>query len=397
MASLGGTSERSCAVCGSGSKQPLYEQRFSGLSAQSILDGYLVTACRNCGFAFADHLPDQEAFDRYYREMSKYEQQHSLGGGEADLVRCQSTADVLERFLPDHGASILDIGCATGRTLGLLKQKGYANVLGVDPSAECARLARELYDVEVRPYTISSMPEWSGRFDAVILISVVEHVQTLQQLMRRLASLLPEGGLLMLEHPDVTRFSARANGPFQEFSTEHVNFFSRISLGNLLRPHGLGEIHSYQEDRPAAANVMVPSSSSIFRKDRSTPRAFVHDRATQERLTEYIRESQTMEDGIRRKIDVLIDGNTRFAVWGVGTHTQHLMETTALKQADIVAFIDSNPRYQGKCLNAVPILPPEALRTIAEPVLVSSMISQNEIVHQMREQLGLGNPVILLY
>jgi SAM-dependent methyltransferase len=389
--------ERSCAVCGSARKRVLYEQRFSGLSAQSILKGYAVSVCEACGFAFADRLPDQQAFDRYYRDMSKYEQQHNLGGGDADRVRCRNIADMLESFLPDRAARILDIGCATGRTLGLLKENGYANVLGIDPSQACARHARELYDVEVLPYTISTMPEWVGRFDAVMLIAVIEHVQTLQALVQRLTGLLSEGGLLLLEHPDATRFTPAAGGPFQEFSTEHVNFFSRTSLQNLMRPHRLAEIHSYQEDRLAAEGVAVPSSSSLFRKERSAMGPLVRDDQTAVCLSRYIRESQRIEDTIREKIVRLVESRTRLVIWGVGTHTQHLMETTPLKEANIVAFVDSNVRYKGKRLNGVPILLPGALKAMSEAVLVSSMISQREIVRQMRDELRVENPAILLY
>jgi SAM-dependent methyltransferase len=342
-------------------------------------------------------LPDQPAFDAYYRDMSKYEQQHTSGDGEADRVRCRLTADLLERFLPNHQSRILDIGCATGGVIGALKRKGYHGVLGVDPSVECARLARELHEVEVLNYTISTIPEWREKFDAVMLVSVVEHVQTLHALVERLAVLIKDGGLLYLEHPDVTRFSPAAGGPFQEFSTEHINFFSRASLSNLVGRHGFSEIHSIQEDRQAAQNVMVPSSSSIFRKGRAISTVIVRDELTDPSLAAYIRKSQEMEDGVCRKIVELIDGDVRFVVWGVGTHTQHLMETTPLRRAKIVAFIDSNPRYQGKDLDGIPILPPRALHDMAEPVLVSSMIFQEEIVRQMREDLGIGNHAIRLY
>ena len=52
---------------------------------------------------------------------------------------------------------------------------------------------------------------------------------------------------------------------------------------------------------------------------------------------------------------------------------------------------------QGKDLNGVPILPPYALKGMTEPVLVSSRVSQNEIVRQMREDLRVDNRAILLY
>jgi SAM-dependent methyltransferase len=389
--------DRNCPVCGSRHKKPLYRQKFSGLSSQSLLDGYTVSVCADCGFGFADGLPDQEAFDAYYRDMSKYEQQHRSEDGESDRVRCQSTADVIDRILGDRSSRILDIGCATGRILGLLRQKGYAQVLGVDPSAECARVAKELYGVEVRNHTIATLPEWKDGFDAVLLVSVVEHVQTLHPLVERLATLVDEGGLLLLEHPDVTRFTPAAGGPFQEFSTEHINFFSRNSLNNLVRQHGFAEIHSFQEDRQAARNVMVPSATSLFRKEPPAGPLLVRDETTERSLSAYIRKSQQLEDGIRQKIVELIDGGIRFVVWGVGTHTQHLMETTPLREASVAAFVDSNPRYQGKKLNGVPIIAPQALRGMTEPILVSSMIFQEEIAREIRETLGIDNRIIRLY
>jgi len=49
----------------------LFQQRFSVLSTGSLMDGYDVVICQECGFCFADNIPEQAAFDLYYREMSK--------------------------------------------------------------------------------------------------------------------------------------------------------------------------------------------------------------------------------------------------------------------------------------------------------------------------------------
>lgn len=61
------------------------------------------------------------------------------------------------------------------------------------------------------------------------------------------------------------------------------------------------------------------------------------------------------------------------------------------------AFVDSNPKYQGKRLDGVSILSPEALKTRSEPILLSSQVFEREIERQSRENLGIGNEVILLY
>ena len=84
-------------------------------------------------------------------------------------------------------------------------------------------------------------------------------------------------------------------------------------------------------------------------------------------------------------------------VWGVGTHTTRLMATSALADANIVAFIESNARYHGKSLLGRPIWAPAALHERTEPVLVSSRVFQQEIATQVREGLGCANELILLY
>jgi FlaA1/EpsC-like NDP-sugar epimerase len=72
------------------------------------------------------------------------------------------------------------------------------------------------------------------------------------------------------------------------------------------------------------------------------------------------------------------------------------MANSDLAQANIVAFVDSNPHYQGKRLNGIPVLAPGDMRSRSETILVSSQASQGEIVRQIRADLGLANPVLTL-
>jgi len=389
------TFSRHCAVCGSPRKRELFRQEFSGLSSESLLYGYFVVACSDCGFAYADQLPEQKAFDAYYRNMSKYEQQHSRGDGAADLMRCQSTVEALTPFLTDLNTRILDIGCATGRILGLLKERGYLNVLGIDPSETCVRLAQELYGVKVLPYALSDMPDWRENFDVVLLVAVIEHFQHLHWLVERVGAILAPQGLLLVEHPDVRRFTPQANGPFQEFSTEHINFFSARSLQNLVQQHGFEALHSFQEDRPSVEGVLEPSSTSIFRKT-GVKQEPVRDTETEPALRAYIAQCQGIEAHIRTTIDRLVDTETPLIVWGAGTHTQRLMVTSRLPSAKITAFIDSNPRYQGKQINGISIVSPERLREMKEAILISSRVWQRDIAKQIRTS-GYDNELILLY
>jgi hypothetical protein len=84
-------------------------------------------------------------------------------------------------------------------------------------------------------------------------------------------------------------------------------------------------------------------------------------------------------------------------VWGVGTHTLRLLATGGLDPRTIKAFVDSNTKYQKQELRGLPVISPDELGAHPEPILISSRGFQNQIHEQIRDRLGLTNPVILLY
>jgi len=83
--------------------------------------------------AYADMIPAQEVFDRYYAEMSNMNKSKetvflipsSLIGSDWLLI-----FDAL--FSPDK--ALCDVGCANGALLAEFKKRGYAKLIGFDPS-----------------------------------------------------------------------------------------------------------------------------------------------------------------------------------------------------------------------------------------------------------------------
>jgi SAM-dependent methyltransferase len=389
---------RACAGCGSRAGKLLHRQRFTEMSTGSLLDGYDVVVCAACGFGFADNLPDQAVFDRYYQEMSKYEYQ-DRGGQESayDLARFQAIAGFIQPYLPTAAAGILDVGCATGKLLALLQEAGYANVLGLDPSPVCRQAAQTLYGLRVLPGTLSDIQAGTHAFDMLILSGVLEHIRDLGGALAVIRNLLVPGGQVFIEVPDAPEFAHWPDAPFQEFSTEHINFFSAISLTNLMQTHRFAPVVSRQNNRPQSYGTVMPVVSAIYRRVESIPPTVQPDTTTEAGLAAYIRCSQVVDDKIRRTIDGLNQRQQPIIVWGVGTHTQRLLAAGNLAQVPITAFVDSNPRYQGKLLHGSPIVPPAWLHNRPEPILISSRVFQQEIARQITADLGLANELILLY
>jgi SAM-dependent methyltransferase len=362
------------------------------------VNGYDVVVCGTCGAGFADDIPSQEAFDAYYREMSKYEY-HQRDGAESeyDQRRLAIIADLLAPFIPSPRARILDVGCATGRLLALLRERGFPDVHGLDPSPACAAAAGRLYGVPVRTTTLSRLHESGETFDVVILVGVLEHIQDLDTALREVRDVLSPEGLVYVEVPDVYTFADWPNAPFQDFSTEHINFFSPVSLANLMGRHGFTPRFSEQNAREQSYRTTMSNVSAVFQKQDTIAFAPVFDHGTESGLQRYIDSCRATEERLHATIADLVLSDRPVIVWGVGTHTGRLMRTSRLPDARIVAFVESNARYQGRSLHGTPIIAPSALQGRPEPILISSRVFQHEIARQIRDDLGLGNELITLY
>src|SRR4029077_18466099 len=90
------SSSRRCPICEHAAHRVLFHQEFAAVDQTTPITGYDVVVCDRCGAAYADGIPDQAAFDRYYRDMSKYEYaQRSGAESEYDSRRLTLIADVI--------------------------------------------------------------------------------------------------------------------------------------------------------------------------------------------------------------------------------------------------------------------------------------------------------------
>lgn len=391
---------RDCPVCGSASRRICFHQSFAAVDEATPVTGYDVVVCERCGCAYADGIPDQAAFDRYYRDMSKYEYAQR-GGAESqyDERRLALIAGIIAPRVTSPDARILDVGCASGRLLANLRDRGFANVIGLDPSPACAAAAARLYAIDVRTMTLAEIARSGEQFDLVIMVGVLEHLRDLDGAFSHLRALLSPGGLLYVEVPDVTAFADWPNAPYQDFSTEHINFFAPISLDNLMTRYGFTRAFLERNHREQSYRTVMSNLSALYRRDTTAlPRnEMPFDAETAAGVERYLSQCAATDERLQSAINAVVDAGRGILVWGVGTHTSRLMATSRLADADIVAFIESNSRYHGKVLHGRPILAPEALKDHHEPVLISSRVFQKEITDQIRGELGCANELITLY
>lgn len=288
-------------------------------------------------------------------------------------------------------ARILDIGCATGYFLSLFKKNGYKKLLGIDPAPECSFTAKKLYQISVLPMTLSEY-KTKEKYDLIILGSVIEHLNELENNISKASSLLKENGIIFISVPDGDNFGKIFREPFLEFSLEHINYFTRVSLKNLLAKY---ELENIMFDSLVVDLYGGYALNSLWKKTNKKS-SIVFDQLGKKKVIAYIKKSASKLKMINEKIKKIVKSKEPVVVWGVGSLTSRLLATTLLKKANIKYFVDSNVRLQGKIINKLPIMSPEILKKDKVTVFVSTYIYGQEIKKTLLEKYNFKGKIILL-
>lgn len=346
---------RRCPICGYLRSKVLYVQQFSGYFSHKI------ACCLNCGFVFVNNTPSQTFYNSYYRDMSIYEHErdHNVHGKAREIINVHC----------DKNAKILDVGCSTGHLLYLLKKSDFKNLEGIDPSPECSNIAKIKFNVNVITSDLFSF-KTQKKYDLIILSSVLEHLQLVEDGLQKVRKLLSPNGQVIIIVPDAGNFYKKLKEPFGEFSIEHINFFSEDSLYYLMRNFNCSFIKSLD-----GAIYSVWKSGGELKKS----------------MQKYIAESNSKLHHIDRKISGL---SGKVVVWGAGSLTQRLLQTTNLKHKAI-KLVDINTNLVGKKLSGIEIISPNKLPNYYEPILVCSYRFKDEIVQEIKDR-KLKNKIITL-
>jgi hypothetical protein len=240
------------------------------------------------------------------------------------------------------------------------------------------------------------LPAEAGCFDLITLTGVLEHIQDVRATIASLVRLCSSGGKILLEVPDAMRYAEFVHSPFQDFNTEHINHFSRESLRNLMRQFGMTLFREEHIEVRGPSGLALPALLCVFeRVEETIAGRWSIDPAFRESIQRYIDISRKMMESLNQQVLNALAASQKIIVWGTGQLAMKMLSDTALKDADIVAFVDANPIHSGRTIQGRPILLPQDLPHGELPILITSLLHAEGILRVIQD-LGLTNPVIVL-
>jgi len=242
---------RACPVCGSDSQYRVFKEAafdasrwdrfaFSSRKTPEYMH-YRLLECERCDVLYANPLPTRESLEAAYREAA-------FDSG----VEARHASDAYAEFLPailpklSRRETALDIGTGDGAFLEHLLRSGFERVVGVEPSRAPVEAARSSVRGLIRQSPFRPSDFERGSFSLITCFQTLEHVYEPLALCQSAFDLLHPGGAVFLVCHDRRALSARVLGARSPiFDIEHLQLFSRESLGYALRQAGYADIGTH--------------------------------------------------------------------------------------------------------------------------------------------------------
>ena len=184
--------------------------------------------CMGCGLGQRNPIPGQDAIAAMYADAPLEAMDYDY---EQNAAWALARKKLLERFGKDALISVLDVGCHTGAFLGGLPE-GWSRH-GIESASEPSRFASERNAVRIVGSRVEDVGyDLAGRFDAVTMFDVVEHLPDPQTGIRAALRLLKPGGILLLSTADLDAWTWRWLGAGHWYlqTPQHLAVLSRKFL-----------------------------------------------------------------------------------------------------------------------------------------------------------------------
>lgn len=257
---------------------------------------------------------------------------------------------------------------------------------GVDPSQESVqRLLREGIPSFVGSIYSEISEEKLHSYDCLFLFEVAEHLLYPDRGIQNVRKLLKDDGYFIVSVPDYSQIATDESEIPNYFNLEHINYFSEVSLDNLMRRYGMQRVEQVRFGCDLIHCYRCFEGLENLEKDDRTALA----------IRTFFSAKEEKEVHIRSLIAQLKESQKEVIIWGTGSYVMSLLAETELKDCNILGFVDNNKLKQGKKIYGYDIYVPEFLKDKKVSVLICSMLNSKEIKIQL-ESMNTENKIFVI-
>jgi SAM-dependent methyltransferase len=225
-----------CPLCGSGAHSHLFDKQ-----------GFSFVRCDECRLVFVNpQLRERVVLDHYRTAPTNDLWLDVLTSARQLALDREKFGRVLDLLEPHRGRGrLLDVGCSIGLFLHLACERGWDGV-GLEPAPRARAHARERYGLDVRDVQLDQAGFEPESFDAVALLSVLEHANDTRRTLAECARVLRPGGALYVIVPNVESLACRVlHERARTFDgRNHLVYFSPATLSDALRRAGFDTVRT---------------------------------------------------------------------------------------------------------------------------------------------------------
>lgn len=378
-------SGRICPICASKKKIRIEHIKLLIPQEYHLPSEYWIVECEQCGFCYADTNASVDDYNVYYSECNTY------SGTPVDMQEwdyLHTTAGELLKNRVQKDELVIDMGFGQGNFLKWLRNNGYTDVMGIDPSQTSVDKIREV-GIRAEVGSVFHTPDirFQKQVKCVFLFDVLEHLLFPREAIINIKEYLKEEGYLVISVPNYAYLKNNNNPITNMFNQEHINYFSVVSLDNLMSSFGFKKITSN--------NVYEEEIIALYQLKKDEQKAFVRDTQCGCEIRAYVSRFEERKNRIQSQLSRLKQkGIENIYVWGTGAFTMWLLANTTLTEFNII-FIDNNKTKIGNMFWESVICGPDSITDNNQPIVICSMLYAREIEKQIVD-MDLSNELVVL-
>lgn len=399
-----------CPCCQSLVFEDVLTLQCGNIDGSALYPELRLKTCVSCGHVFNVLSPEEiSGLSRYYdNEYAPVNFTSPINTGDrpgsSDPLTTLRFSNLFSFIAPHvpRDAALIDVGCALGGFLQYLKNKGFNNLAGVDPTPAYVACAQAAGLVPIKQGVAENLPYPDNSYDVIVIEQVLEHLVQPSLAFREAFRVLKKNGLFCIGVPDASRYAEYSFFDFYwVLLREHIQHFSIQTLSLLAEAEGFTLIDYVQNHHAIMSDKMVmPNLCALFRKSTTSNEqnsSLYFSCKQRGSFKKYVVQELSRLTSKKVLFKKLADEKIPIYAWGIGREFLFLYEEAGLKHCNIAGLIDINPYRQQQTVGGLPIGGPEQLDQAGQgAIIIITAIAHVDVITMTLKKIGFQGEIYML-